>query len=142
MTMDDFTSTNEEAVAAAAETAPVPVELSPEEQAAIQKILADQAAAEAEAARLAAIEADRQAQVVIQIPNAVKLMRQRWSGVEDEALVAALGGIDPEAYQKARAIFEAEIAEYHRTNQPQAGAVAPGGPMPAPEQPKAKRARR
>jgi hypothetical protein len=145
--MDDM-SMNEEAVAAAAETSPVPVELSPEEQAAMAKALEDQAKADAEAAaeaaeaeRLALLEAERLARVAVQTPNAVKLMRQRWSGVNDPAIDAALGGIEPDAYEAARAIFGAEIEDYKRTNRPPKGQVLPGGPMPPAEQPK-RRARR
>lgn len=82
-------------------------------------------AAEAEAARLAAdveaariaeeeaarlLEEERRERVAQQTPRAVRLLRQRFQGARDEAIDHALAALEPEAYQKARAQFEAEVS--------------------------------
>lgn len=95
---------------------------------------------EAEAARL---EDERKARVAVQTPNLVKLMRQRWGGNDDPAIEAVYAACEPEAYQSARATFEAQIEEYVRKNRPPAGSFASAAPMPPASQPKpARKARR
>lgn len=95
---------------------------------------------EAEAARL---EDERKARVAVQTPNLVKLMRQRWGGNDDPAIEAVYAACEPEAYQNARSIFEAQIEEYRRKNRPPAGSFASAAPMPPSSQPKpARKARR
>jgi len=89
--------------------------------------LAEEAARKAEEDRLAT--AERQA------PNVVKIMRQIWHGNRDDALRAVLANVEPEAYEVARLEFEAEIAEYNRTNLTQDKTVPYKGEMPSAKQP-------
>lgn len=124
-------STNEDAVTEG-ESAPVPVELSPEEQAAVKDAMdraaaeAARAIAEAEATRVAAeeeekrlaeeeaarLEAERKAALVAeQTPRALKLLRQRYfrGGFGHGDIDAVLAGLETEAVVAAKEEFNAEL---------------------------------
>ena len=86
---------------------------------------------EVEAARIA--EDERRVRVRAQTPNLLRLMRQRWHGASDPAILAVFDACEPEAYQNARMAFDIEIAEYNRMTG-EKGGKAHRGDMPPAEQ--------